>query len=141
MDAHRANQEQHAEAEQVPRHRSLAMERAYLRALVGPEFRPVLGMVAITLGVGTLVYSQVEGWGVIDALYFSVVTLATIGYGDQVPVTRIGKIFTIIYVFVGVGTLGLFLSTVARASTKGSLRDFRQSPSKEDQLDRGDREI
>jgi hypothetical protein len=99
------------------------MERMYLRALVGPEFRPVLGMVAITVGTGTAFYTVVERWGVLDSLYFSVVTLATIGYGDLAPATRIGKIFTILYVFAGVGILGLFLSTVARSSTRGALQD------------------
>lgn len=90
--------------------------------MVGPEFRPVLGMVGITVGVGTIFYTLVEKWSFLDSLYFSVVTLATIGYGDLAPVTRIGKIFTILYVFAGVGTLGLFLSAVARSSTRQALQ-------------------
>ena len=106
-----------------PRHRSVQMERVYLRSLIGPEFRPVFGMVAITLAIGTAFYWLVEGRGLLDALYFSVVTLATIGYGDLAPATRIGKIFTIGYVFAGVGTLGLFLGAVARSSTRQSLLD------------------
>ena len=69
----------------VVRHQSVQMERDYLRALVGPEFRPILGMVAITVGTGTLFYRFVEGWSLVNALYFSVVTLATIGYGDFAP--------------------------------------------------------
>lgn len=104
-----------------PRHRSVQMELVYLRMLVGPEFRPVLGMVLITLSVGTIFYRLVEHWSFLDSLYFSVVTLATIGFGDLAPATRIGKIFTIFYVFVGVGTLGLFLSAVARSSTRSTL--------------------
>jgi voltage-gated potassium channel len=107
----------------VPRHKSAEMERMYLRALVGPEFRPVLGMVVITAGIGAAFNSVAERWGVLDSLYFSVVTLATIGYGDLTPATRIGKIFTILYVFAGVGILGLFLSTVARSSTRGALQE------------------
>jgi voltage-gated potassium channel len=114
-----------AQKEAPPRHSSMQMERDYLRALVSSEFRPVLGMVAITLSVGTIFYRIVEGWSVLDALYFSVVTLATIGFGDLSPATRIGKIFTIFYVFVGVGTLGLFLSTVARTSMRRSLEAQR----------------
>jgi hypothetical protein len=113
------------------------MERMYLKALIGPEFRPVLGMVAITVGIGTAFYTVVERWGVIDSLYFSVVTLATIGYGDLAPATRIGKIFTILYVFTGVGILGLFLSTVARSSTRNALQD-RVDAGTTDQPDFGD---
>lgn len=109
-----------------PRHKSVEMERAYLRALIGPEFRPVLGMVGITVGIGTLFFRFIEGWSLIDALYFSVVTLATIGYGDLAPATRIGKLFTILYVFAGVGILGLFLSTVARSSTQRALKEHSE---------------
>ena len=105
---------------QIPGRVALEMERSYLRVLIGPEFRPIFGMVALTLSVGTAFYALVEKWSVLDALYFCVVTLATIGFGDLTPTTRIGKIFTIGYVFVGVGTLGLFLSTVARSSIQQS---------------------
>lgn len=105
----------------IPGGVALEFERSYLRLLIGPEFRPIFGMVAITLTVGTVFYSLVEKWSVLDALYFCVITLATIGYGDETPITRIGKLFTIGYVFVGVGTLGLFLSTVARFSIRRSL--------------------
>jgi hypothetical protein len=67
------------------------------------------------------------------------VTLATIGYGDLAPVTRIGKIVTILYVFAGVGTLGLFLSTVARSSTQSALRDRAKEALATDRLDDDDR--
>jgi hypothetical protein len=51
------------------------------------------------------------------------VTLATIGYGDLASGTLIGKIFTILSVFAGVRNLGFFLSTLARSTTRGALRD------------------
>jgi hypothetical protein len=139
FDDSQAETTQPDEPPAVPRHQSAAMERMYLRALVGPEFRPVLGTVAITLSAGTIFYSLVERWSVLDALYFSVVTLATIGCGDLAPVTRIGKIFTIFYVFAGVGTLGLFLSTVARSSTQSALRDRAKEALATDRLDDDDR--
>ena len=41
---------------------------------------------------------------------FSVITLATVGYGDFAPRTTLGKLFTVGYVLVGVGLLGSFLS-------------------------------
>ena len=47
-----------------------------------------------------------EGWNLLDSLYFSVVTLTTIGYGDLSPSTAASKIFTIFYIFVGLVHLG-----------------------------------
>ncbi len=58
--------------------------------------------------LGSFAYSYVEGWNYLDSLYFVVVTVTTIGYGDFAPVTDAGKLFTIFYAFFGVAT-GLYL--------------------------------
>lgn len=64
---------------------------------------------------GTVFYSQVEGWSVVDALYFCVVTLTTIGFGDIAPVTTAGKLFTIAYSLIGIGVLASFVTAIALA--------------------------
>jgi hypothetical protein len=66
-----------------------------------------------TLAVGTWFYHHVEGWDWLDALYFCVITLATIGYGDLAPRTSLGKAFTIVFVFVGIGLLAATFSQLA----------------------------
>ncbi|HKO33517.1 MAG TPA: potassium channel family protein [Candidatus Limnocylindria bacterium] len=74
-----------------------------------------IGLVLIgLLGTGTIFYSLVEDWSPLDSLYFSVTTLATVGYGDFAPKTEIGKVFTIFFVLAGVGVLVVFASEVAR---------------------------
>lgn len=102
--------------------------RDYFATLIEPEFRSIFALVLFVLLTGTVVYSWLEHWSMLDSLYFSVVTLATIGYGDLHPTTDPAKLFTIFYVFVGVGTLGVFISAVSRASMQRSM-ERRQSTS------------
>ncbi len=60
---------------------------------------------------GAVFYHIVEKLKWIDSFYFTVVTLATVGYGDITPKTDAGKIFTIFYILVGIS---IFLA-LARA--------------------------
>lgn len=57
-----------------------------------------LGLIAI----GAVFYHYVEKLNWLDSVYFVVITLATVGYGDIVPHTNLGKLFTIFYVIVGI---------------------------------------
>ncbi|MEZ4580395.1 MAG: potassium channel family protein [Caldilineaceae bacterium] len=51
----------------------------------------------ILLAIGSTFYHVDEGWSWLDSLYFCVITLATVGYGDLAPTTPEAKVFTIIY--------------------------------------------
>ena len=68
----------------------------------------------ILLFAGAYVYSQIEGWRYIDSVYFTVATVTTIGYGDIVPQTDIGKIFTIFFAFLGIGMVFYFFTLFGR---------------------------
>lgn len=57
----------------------------------------VSGLAAGTLLTGTVVYHLLEDWSWVDSLYFSVVTLTTVGYGDLSPTTDLSKLFTVVY--------------------------------------------
>ncbi|MBR9854844.1 MAG: two pore domain potassium channel family protein [Algicola sp.] len=67
------------------------------------EFRFLLIFIILLLVGSTFFYSINENWSILDSLYFSVMTMATIGYGDLVPTSSIGKIFTIIFTFLSIG--------------------------------------
>lgn len=69
---------------------------------------------AVVVGTGTVFYHIVEHLKILDAVYFSVITLTTIGYGDIVPKTDAGKIFTILYVLVGIGLLAAVANYLLR---------------------------
>ena len=66
------------------------------------DSRPVLTWALLTLLLGTLVYHWIEGWNLLDSLYFCVISLATIGFGDFTPTTQFGRAFTIVYVINGI---------------------------------------
>jgi voltage-gated potassium channel len=67
-----------------------------------------------TLVSGTIFYSLQEGWSVVDAFYFSVTTLTTVGLGDLTPKTTIGKLFTVAYIFAGLSIILGFIDVVAK---------------------------
>lgn len=53
--------------------------------------------------LGAAGYMLIEGWNVSDALYMTIITLATVGYGEIHQVSPNGRIFTMILIFLGVG--------------------------------------
>lgn len=93
-----------------------------------PQFRTLVVLVLITLLSGTIFYSWVEGWSVVDALLFSVTTLTTVGYGNLVPTTTISKLFTVIYIFAGISIILGFIDTVAKETL-----DLRRSRHRSDE--------
>lgn len=86
--------------------------KAILNFLADKQYRDLLITSLIILTFGTFTYRYLEGWGYVDSLYFSVITLTTVGYGDFSPQTTGGKIFTIFYIFIGLGMILSFLQTL-----------------------------
>ena len=96
----------------------LRFARAVRRSLRDPEFRGLFVLVVVTLAAGTLFYWEIEGWTLLDSFYFSSITLTTVGYGDLAPTTNAGKLFTVFYVFTGVGLILAFVNAVAKAAVQ-----------------------
>ncbi|GAA6159846.1 potassium channel family protein [Ruegeria sp. R8_1] len=74
------------------------------------------GLLAFTAGMilwASVFYRYVESWSWLDSIYFSVVTISTVGYGDFSPETAAGKIFTMFYIIVGLGIFVTAATTVA----------------------------
>src|SRR3989338_2473215 len=101
--------------------------RSIWKELGDREFKAFFATVGIILLSGTLFYHLKEGWSWLDSLYFSVVTLTTVGYGDLTVQTVAGKIFTMIYLFVGIGVLLAFINAVAQKSLEDGKNSQRSS--------------
>nr|POE90045.1 outward-rectifier potassium channel tok1 [Quercus suber] len=70
-------------------------------------------MVFVTyLLIGALVFSQTEGWTYLQAVYFTDVTLLTIGLGDFAPVTTLGRALFIPFAMIGILIVGLVVSSI-----------------------------
>ena len=80
------------------------------------------GIALAAVGVGTLMYRWMEGWGWVDSLYFSVVTLTTVGYGDLSPTSPGSKLFTVFYIIGGISLFGAFLNNVMKRRARRSAR-------------------
>ena len=77
------------------------------------RLRVFLAVLLAVLLAGTMGFVVLEGQSLVDALYFTVVTVATVGYGDIHPATVAGKVVAMIIIVTGVGT---FLGVVANAT-------------------------
>ncbi|XP_062162403.1 two-pore potassium channel 1-like [Alnus glutinosa] len=84
------------------------------------SIKHVVFLLAAYLGGGTLCFflirNQIKGQktnGILDAIYFCVVTMTTVGYGDLVPDSKLAKLLACIYVFTGMALVGLILSQAA----------------------------
>ena len=84
-----------------------------------PRLLPPLIMLAAVLVGGTLGYVVVEGWNAWDAFYMTVTTVATVGYREVHPLSHAGQAFTLLLVFVGVGTALYTFSAFATVVVEG----------------------
>ena len=84
----------------------------------------LLGLFSLFI-IGTFGFHIIEGWSLSESLYTTVTTLSTVGYGDFYPETEKGRIFTIILIIFGVGTMlytvVLFTETMVEARFRSIL--------------------
>ncbi|VDP15987.1 unnamed protein product [Soboliphyme baturini] len=93
-----------------------ARESAQTRTRIPKAMESLLSYFVISsvssLGFGVLLFRYLEGWDLLDALYFSFVTLSSIGFGDIVPANPGHVIFSIVYILCGISMLSLIFDDV-----------------------------
>lgn len=79
------------------------------------NFKPltVVYSLVFVVTLGTLFFHYVESWSWIDSYFFTVVTISTVGYGNLVPATVLGKIGTTVLIFFGLGIFAVAIQQFA----------------------------
>ena len=72
--------------------------------------------------LGTFGYMLIEGWGILDALYMTVITISTVGYREVNDIGVPGRIFSIFLIFSGVGFTLYVAAAVVQFMVEGRIR-------------------
>ena len=77
---------------------------------------------AALLFLGSLGYVLIEGWSFFDALYMTVTTLTTVGYGEIHPLDQAGRAYTMVLILAGVGVMLYIVGALARVVVEGEIQ-------------------
>ncbi|MFH1117606.1 MAG: potassium channel protein [Pseudomonadota bacterium] len=83
-------------------------------------YRLGFGLAFVVIG-GTLGYGTLEGWSWFDALYMTIITITSIGFGEVHELSQAGRAFTILVIIVGFGVVAYSAVTVSRLLIEGEV--------------------
>ncbi|GAB4164925.1 MAG: potassium channel protein [Geothermobacteraceae bacterium] len=83
-----------------------------------------LVILVVIVGFGTLGYSLIEDWSAFDALYMTVITLATVGFREVHDLSPGGKAFTMLLIVFGAGIIAYAISNLIRLTVEGQLKQL-----------------
>mmetsp|Transcript_1590 Transcript_1590/g.2852 ORF Transcript_1590/g.2852 Transcript_1590/m.2852 type:complete len:410 (+) Transcript_1590:127-1356(+) len=67
-----------------------------------------------------------EKWSIVDSIYFATTTFTTTGFGDKVPSTDAGRLFTTVFALYGIIMLGIFVGIVGYAIGKAQYKEIKK---------------
>lgn len=97
-------------------------QEAQLRAQTA-QFSLVAIALLILIASSVAFFKVVENWNWVDSYYFTIVTIATVGYGDLHPTTDIGKIGATIVIMLGIGLFSTFATMLLK---RRALKDIEK---------------
>jgi voltage-gated potassium channel len=84
-------------------------------------------LIALVIAIGATGYHFLEGWPVMESIYVAVQTVTTVGYGDLPPKSQAGRIFSIAFMLLGVGTVLYGLTLLAQSLIQSGVLDALSS--------------
>jgi voltage-gated potassium channel len=100
------------------------------------HFLIILVLLVFILTAGTVGFEVIEGWGFMDALYMTVITIATVGYQELHPLGEAGRIFNMVLIFLGVGITTYVAASVVQFMVEGRIRAIMGRRRLDRQIDR-----
>lgn len=79
-------------------------------------------LLLLIVAAGSMGYMLIEGWGLMDALYMTIITLATVGFGEVHSLGRTGQTFTIFLIFIGGGFFLYVAGAIVQFMVEGRIR-------------------
>ncbi|MGB2866874.1 MAG: potassium channel protein [Bacteroidota bacterium] len=84
----------------------------------------LVALLFLILLAGVLGYHLIEGWSWFDSFYMTVITLATVGYGETHPLSTAGRAFTIFLIMGGLGIILTALTEITIFIVEGEMTGF-----------------
>ena len=105
---------------------NLRMRYITLRQRFGSFFPLAIGLIGIQfLFAGAVLgYMHIEGWNFFDSLYMVVITLATVGFGEVHPLSKAGRVMTMLLILIGVGFFTFIAGSVAQLLVEGRVQQL-----------------
>ena len=91
------------------------------------DFIVAFSLIIFIIGAGSVGYMLIEDYSLIDAIYMSVITVATVGFREIKPLSTEGKIFTILLIIIGLGIIAYSISVITSHIIEGKLRVYFRS--------------
>ena len=110
-------------AHQALRLQSRAVRLHHRLGTWGPLVGGLLAL-ALVFCCGVAGYMRVEGWSFFDSLYQVVITLSTVGFQEVYPLSRNGRILTMLLIVSGVGSFAYLVGTFTQVLVEGRLQQF-----------------
>ena len=85
----------------------------------------VLTLLSIFTAGGTIGYKLIESWPWLDSFYMAVITLSTVGFTEVQPLSPSGRIFTSVYIMLGMCVVAYSFSVLGQMIIEGKLRDMQ----------------
>jgi voltage-gated potassium channel len=83
-----------------------------------------IALLGAVIVAGTVGYMLIEGWGLLDSIYMTVITVGTVGFREVHPLGSAGMLFTIVLILAGVGALGFAFGQLIEFIIEGHLNDI-----------------